>query len=94
MADESISRILDKLDELSERTARLDERVTGLSEKIDKYNNVTGRTAKMESAIELMQQKCQGVQEAKKSKSINWGSIFTYIAGAIILALVMKYLPI
>lgn len=94
MTDESVVRILTKLDELSDRTARLDERVTGLSERIDKYNNVTGRIGEIESGVKLMQQRCTTVQEAKKNKSINWGSVFGYLIGAIILALIMKYVPI
>lgn len=94
MADESVSRILAKLDELSDRTARLDERVSGLSERIDKYNNVTGRMGEIETGVKLMQQKCSAVQEAKKNKSINWGGVFGYLIGAILLALIMKYLPI
>ena len=89
MADESVSRILAKLDELSDRTARLDERVSGLTDRIDKYNNVTGRMSEIETGVKLMQQKCQSVQDAKEIKQIPWGGVVGSIVGGVIVGVIM-----
>jgi len=92
MADDGINRILDKLDELSTNTAKLEERVTGLSDRIDKYNNVTGRTAEIEKQVELMQQKCGAVQDAKNKASVPWGGVKSGIIVGIIVGIIMLIL--
>ena len=89
MADDGINRILDKLDVLSTNTAKLEERVTGLADRIDKYNNVTGRTADIEKNLELMQQKCGSIQDAKSKSSVPWGSVKSGIIVGIIVGVIM-----
>ena len=60
------TRLLDKLDDICDRLARVETTVDGLSTRIDKYNNVTGRVADLEHQIRSMTANCARVQEEKK----------------------------
>lgn len=82
-------RILDKLDQIVERTAKLEERVTGLSDRIDKYNNVTGRIVSIEKQISLQEQACKTVQDQKKTQSIPTGSLKASIITGVTVGLIM-----
>lgn len=82
-------RILEKLDQIVERTTRLEERVTGLSDRIDKYNNVTGRMAEIETEVRLQRQACKTVQDQKKTQAIPTGNLKASIIGGIAVGIIM-----
>lgn len=78
------TRILDKLDIVLDSTSRLDERVkmltsdvVGLSGRIDKYNDVTGRLKRME-------ENCARVQKDKASEKARWRLTPGVIVGSVI----------
>lgn len=99
MGESESERILSKIDQLFDRMARLevtvtssnersDEKIDALSERIDRYNNVTGRMAQIESDMRSQREACAAVQESKKNKSINWGAVWgTIIGGSIMLVI-------
>ena len=60
------TRLLDKLDDICDRLARVETTVDGLSARIDKYNNVTGRVADLEHGIKVAMSNCARIQEEKK----------------------------
>ena len=60
------SRIHEKLDNISDRMARVETTVDGLSSKIDKYNDVTGRTRDLEHAVRAITTNCMRIQEEKR----------------------------
>jgi hypothetical protein len=82
------TRILDKLDNIGDRMARIEEKVAGLSDRIDKYNDVTGRTSSVEYAIETMRANCARVQDAKKRWQLSPGQIIGGIAVGVGLMLI------
>ena len=60
------TRLLDKLDDICDRLARVETTVDGLSARIDKYNNVTGRVVDLEHRIKEMTTNCARIQDEKK----------------------------
>ncbi len=60
------TRLLDKLDDICDRLVRVETTVDGLSARIDKYNNVTGRVVDLEHRIKEMTTNCARIQEEKK----------------------------
>ena len=82
------TRILDKLDDISDRMARVEVTVTGLSSRIDKYNHVTGRTTDLEHAVEVMQSNCARVQADKKRWQLSPGQIIGGIMGSTAMLLI------
>jgi len=85
----SEDRILEKLDDISDRTARLEERVGGLSDRIDKYNNVTGRMYEIESDLRSQRESCQAVQKDKKNHTVPWGNVKSGIIVGLTVAIIM-----
>ena len=87
------NRILDKLDDIADRMARVETTVSGLSVCIDKYNDVTSRTTKLEMSLTGIWDsisKCQGERaEAGKRRAIPWGAIAGSILSGITVGLIM-----
>ena len=105
MSESESERILSKIDQLFDRLARLevtvmtsnersDEVIEGLSQRIDKYNSVTGRMAHLESDMRSQREQCTAVQELKKTKSINWGAVWGIVLGGVITAILIKFAQI
>lgn len=82
-------RIFEKLDQIFDRTARLEERVTGLSDRIDKYNNVTGRMGDVEKELSLQRQACETVQSQKKEQRIPAGNLKAAVISGVSVGLIM-----
>jgi tetrahydromethanopterin S-methyltransferase subunit G len=87
------NRILDKLDDISNRMTRVETTVEGLSGRIDKYNNVTGRVKDLEHKIDVVVTNCARIQTEKadvlKRRSIPWGAIIGSIMSGTIVGLIM-----
>lgn len=75
------TRILDKLDDISDRMARVETTVDGLSARIDKYNDVTGRTRDLEHAVRTMQGNCERIQGEKRRWRIGPSVVVGILSG-------------
>ncbi len=82
------TRILNKLDDISDRMARVETTVDGLSARIDKYNDVTGRTRDLEHTVKSMQGNCARVQDEKKRWRVG-PVVLASVLGGTIVGLVM-----
>ena len=79
------SRILEKLDNISDRMARVETTVDGLSSRIDKYNDVTGRTRDLEHAVTTITNNCTRIQDEKR----RWRPSPGVVIGGIIVSSIM-----
>lgn len=75
------TRILDKLDDISDRMARVETTVDGLSARIDKYNDITGRTSDVEYALQTMRANCERIQGEKKRWRIGPSVVVGILSG-------------
>lgn len=82
------TRILDKLDDISDRMARVETTVDGLSARIDKYNDVTGRTRDLEHTVKAMQSNWARIQDEKKRWRVG-PVVLASVLGGTIVGLVM-----
>lgn len=82
------TRILDKLDDISDRMARVEVTVTGLSARIDKYNNVTGKMADLEHMADTIRANCSRIQADKKRWQLSPGQIIGGIMGSTAMLLI------
>lgn len=87
MSETEYSRLAAKLDTISDKVITIDEKLTT-------YAEFQAQVTRHDKAIDMMEQRCQAVQKLKEKKSINWGAVFGYVVGALLLALIMKYLPL
>lgn len=78
------TRLLDKLDDICDRLARVETTVDGLSTRIDKYNNVTGRVANLEHQIRSMTLNCARVQEEKKRWKVGPILLASVVSGTMV----------
>lgn len=78
------ARILEKLDSLIDRMARVETTVDGLSTRIDKYNNVTGRVLDLEHQIKTMTTNCARIQEEKKRWRIGPVVLASVLSGVLV----------
>jgi hypothetical protein len=81
--------------------SRLAEQLTGIAsdvrvinEKLTGYAAFQNQVTRHDKAIAMIEQRCQGIQDSKKAKSINWGGVWGTVIGALIVAVVMAYLQI
>jgi len=78
------TRLLDKLDDICDRLARVETTVDGLSARIDKYNNVTGRVVDLEHRIKEMTTNCSRIQEEKKRWKVGPILLASVVSGTIV----------
>lgn len=81
MSETEYSRLAAKLDTISEKVAVIDEKLTG-------YNQIREDVTRHDKAIELIDQRCKQVQEAKKEKSINWGAVWGSVIAVLIATII------
>ena len=75
------TRILDKLEDISDRMARVETTVDGLSARIDKYNDVTGRTRDLEHTVKTMQGNCARIQDEKRRWRVGPSVLIGIVSG-------------
>ena len=83
------TRVLDKLDDISTRMARVETTVEGLSTRIDKYNNVTGRISDLEHSIITARSTCERIQEEKKRWRIGPVVLASVLSGVLVGSLML-----
>ena len=79
---------------LAEQLAQVLTAVGVINEKLAGYIEFRQDMQNLKTEVKLMQQNCTAIQAAKEKRTINWGAVWGFIIGAIILALITKYLPI
>ncbi len=83
------TRLLDKLDDICDRLARVETTVDGLSACIDKYNNVTGRVVDLEHRIKEMTTNCARIQDEKKRWRIGPVVLASVLSGVLVGSLML-----
>lgn len=83
------TRLLDKLDDICDRLARVETTVDGLSARIDKYNNITGRVVDLEHRIKEMTTNCARIQEEKKRWRIGPVVLASVLSGVLVGSLML-----
>ena len=87
MSTDDITRIMDKLDNLGDRMARVETTVGALDEKADRYNGLKDRTMSMEGAVAEIKSNCTRIQGEKAAKRAPWVSLLPMILSGVVLIL-------
>jgi tetrahydromethanopterin S-methyltransferase subunit G len=82
MSENDYSRLAKKLDNIAEKVAAIDEKLTG-------YADIQEKVYKNESEILLIKQKCAGVQDAKAKSGVPWGNVKSGLIVGVVVGLIM-----
>lgn len=89
MADEQVTKLIEMVGVMIERIVRLETQVEGLSARIDKYNNLTGRTATLEAENKSLNERVSSIVDDGKRSKISWGTVGGGIITAVIVGIIM-----
>ena len=87
MSETEYTRLAEQLREVLTAVGVINEKLAGYIEFRQDMQN-------LKTEVKLMQQHCAAIQNAKLKHTINWGAVWGYIIGAILLALIVKFIPI
>lgn len=82
MSETEYTRLAEKLGTISEIVARIDEKLTD-------YPEIKSKVLAHDNAINTINMRCDGIQGAKKVKSVPWGNVKGAIIGGLIVGVIM-----
>ena len=82
MSETEYTRLAEKLGTISEIVARIDEKLTD-------YQAIKDKVLTHDAAIREIRTRCEGIQDAKKTKSVPWGSVKGAIIGGVVVGIIM-----
>lgn len=89
MAEDQVAKLIELVTTMSERIVRLETQFEGLNTRIDKYNNITGRTSTLESKMMLVESHVESAHDEAKRSKISWGTVMGSIISAVTVGLIM-----
>lgn len=92
MAEDQVAKLIELVTTMSERIVRLETQFEGLNTRIDKYNNITGRTSNLETKMTLVEAHVESAHDDAKRSKISWGNVIGSIVSALIVGIIMLQL--
>lgn len=87
--EDQTAKLIELVTAMSERIVRLEVQMEGLSDRIDRYNNITGRTAELETKMVLMESHINSAHEDAKRSKVSWGNVSGSIISAVTVGVIM-----
>lgn len=82
MSETEYGRLAAKLDKISDKVVAIDEKLAGYGDLIQQAN-------RHDLAIQRIDDRCKGIQEDKKVKSVPWGNVKSGVIVGLVVGIIM-----